>query len=113
MNVIVVGADFRIGDFVPEGKKERVDYSNLFLTALYKNEYKDGKNIGFGYSAVCEKIKFNKENMERLFGCVLSVDDVDSMREHHYEFSYNNKGVLCGIYPIDPPDQPSSRKKGE
>lgn len=112
MDVIVVGADIRRGEFVPEGKKDEVAYSNLFLTALYKNEYKEGKNIGFGYASVCEKIKFTDENMIRLFGCVLSEDDIDSMREHHYEFSYNNKGVLCGIYAINPPDQPVSGKKG-
>ncbi len=112
MKATIIGFEIRSGKFTPEGKIEEVSFNNLFINATFENSYKEGNNYGFGSSVISEKIKNTPEVIERIFGSLVTVDDLESMVGSDFEFSYNQKGRLHKIYSLEAPAKPAAEKKG-
>lgn len=101
MIVTILGFELKSGKFTPEGKKKPISFNNLHLYGSFNNDYKEGDNYGFGSSVISEKIKNDPDRINRIFGSLVTVDDLESMVGRDFEFSYNQKGGLNRIYPID------------
>lgn len=112
MKVTILGFELKSGKFTPEGKKKSIAFNNLHLHCSYNNDYEEGQNYGFGSSVISEKIKNEPDRIRRIFGCLVTSDDLESMVGCDYEFSYNQNGKLDKIYPLDSPAEPAAEKKG-
>lgn len=112
MTVTILGFEVKSGKFTPEGKKKSISFNNLHLYGSVNNDYVEGNNFGFGSSVISEKIKNDPDRIRRIFGSLVTTNDLESMVGSAYEFSYNQNGRLDRIYPIDSTDKPAAEKKG-
>ena len=113
MIVTILGFELKSGKFTPKGKKKAISFSNLYLYCSYNNDYEEGSNYGFGCSILSVKIKNDPDRIKRIFGSIITTNDLESMVGCVYEFSYNQNGKLDSIYPVEPPAElPAAEKKG-
>ncbi len=75
-------------------------------------DYEEVSNHGFGCSILSEKIKNDLDRIKRIFGSLVTTDDLEAMVGCAYGFSYNQNGKLDRIYPVELPDELLAEKKG-